>query len=561
MVRGALNGYAARLQFLLGLAEFVQRVADLDADVIKADSGTFEGSRRVAHLDEQEFVVRAPTRERGRLASKNLSHHLEPEKIPVEPQGPLQVAHVEHDVAEVRRFYEHSPALPQRIPVLGPSQRPGAFRKPNNRPEGCLARMVDAQNVLLSLGAIILIGLLGALLFNRTKISDVLALLAAGILFGPILGLLDVATFITLMPILGTLAIIVIVFDAGLSLKLEHLAEEGTRGITLSFLAFLLSVVATVLVSYQYVDWSLGTRILLGVVVGSTGTAIVLALLKGMGVSHHVRTLTILETSLNDLYVVLGVIVVAPLLLSATPNIGNLVLYVGRLFLVGIILGAVVGVLLVQILGRLPRHPSHYLFTFATLLLLYFVVERLGGAGILAVLMVGIAVTNAEVGTPARPSRPRGNNWSWAPLFHRDLQVLQGEAFFFLRSFFFVALGATLDLNLLTPEFFGLSALLTVGLFLARYAAVSLSTVGTRMPPRDVLAITILGPRGLSTAALASIPFLQFGLVDTRDFPGYATAVVLFTNVVTTIAVWLRERSLKPPGRTPDASIAARTKK
>lgn len=407
--------------------------------------------------------------------------------------------------------------------------------------------MVDPQSALLSLGAIILVGLLGALIFRRAKISDVLFLIGAGILLGPVLRWLDVETFNVLVPTIATLTIIVIIFEAGLGLKLEHLARDGVRGLSLSLLAFLDSVVAAVLLMSLIVPWSLSTRVLFGVVIGSTGTAIVVSLVKGMRAGHRMRTLIFLETSLNDLFVIIGVVVLSTLMVAGHTAGGQVAFTVSRLFLIGILLGALVGVALVQTLGRLERHPSHYLLTMAVLLLLYIVVERLGGAGILAVLMVGIAIANAEVGTTTKSNPPPDSDaWTWSPLFHRDLQVLQGEVFFFLRAFFFVGLGVVFDLSLLTRDFLAVSALLTLALFAGRFVAVAVSMAGTRTPGRDILGMVILGPRGLSTAALASIPFLQFGLLETRQFPAYATAVVLMTNVLTTIGVLLRERALDP---------------
>lgn len=405
--------------------------------------------------------------------------------------------------------------------------------------------MVDPQSALLSLGVIILVGLLGALLFHRTKIADALLLIGAGVLSGPVLHLVDPEPFTALLPVVSILAIVVIIFDAGLGLKLEHLAREGLRGFSLSVLAFLDSVLVVVILLAPAVDWSLGVMVLLGVVLGSTEASIVVPLLKRMRTSHRMRTITLLETSLNDIYIILGVVIFTPLLVAGTTNPVGAAASVGRLVLIGILTGAIVGVLLVQTLGRLPRHPSHYVLLLAILFLLYLATERLGGSGILAVLMVAIAVANAQVATPANPdARKEEERWAWSPLFHRDLEVIQGEVFFFLRSFFFFSLGALLDLDLLTPEFWALGALITIAIFLGRFVAVAVSLAGSRTPARDVVGIVILGPRGLTTAALASIPFLQYGILQARDFAAYATVVVVLTNIVTTAGVWAREQAL-----------------
>src|ERR1700736_5870645 len=123
VVARAHNAHARRLNVLDRVAQLVVAVADLEPEVIQPDMPSFwERLGILAHLDEQQLVVSAPAAEqRNRKATKwCLVRRLQlvpAEHVAVEGGGPLDIAHIQHEVSEFLHF--HSICTPVR--VLAPS--------------------------------------------------------------------------------------------------------------------------------------------------------------------------------------------------------------------------------------------------------------------------------------------------------------------------------------------------------------------------------------------------------------------------------------------------------
>jgi potassium/hydrogen antiporter len=90
-------------------------------------------------------------------------------------------------------------------------------------------------------GIIILIGFLGSLLFERTKIPDVLVLLGIGVLLGPILNLFDPKSLIKFAEYFGSLALMIILFEGGMDMDIHKLIKEFGTASLLVLLSFSLS--------------------------------------------------------------------------------------------------------------------------------------------------------------------------------------------------------------------------------------------------------------------------------------------------------------------------------
>jgi len=96
--------------------------------------------------------------------------------------------------------------------------------------------MIDIFNLFTLLGVTLLLGYICSIIFKKTQIPDVIWLLLFGFLIGPILNLVDRVIFISMAPILAALALVIILFDAGLEMKLYEVIKEFPRGILLSII-------------------------------------------------------------------------------------------------------------------------------------------------------------------------------------------------------------------------------------------------------------------------------------------------------------------------------------
>ncbi len=82
-------------------------------------------------------------------------------------------------------------------------------------------------NILL-LGLIILVSFIGHILFKYTKIPESLFMIFIGLAVGPVFKLVDQSIFMTYMPLVSTITMIIILLDSGFSLC-RHVHEDSQR--------------------------------------------------------------------------------------------------------------------------------------------------------------------------------------------------------------------------------------------------------------------------------------------------------------------------------------------
>ena len=76
------------------------------------------------------------------------------------------------------------------------------------------------EEVFIALGAIILIGFIGRLAYDRTKIPESLFMILIGLLIGPIFGVIDPSSLLPFVPFVSVLALLLVLLDAGLDLNI-----------------------------------------------------------------------------------------------------------------------------------------------------------------------------------------------------------------------------------------------------------------------------------------------------------------------------------------------------
>ena len=105
---------------------------------------------------------------------------------------------------------------------------------------------------LLLAATVIIIGSLGSYLFRKTGIPDMLFLVLLGVVFGPILGFIELEAIAPLAPYLAVLALIIILLDGGMNLKLQRLVSESPRAVALAIISFLLSVILIAVIKEEF---------------------------------------------------------------------------------------------------------------------------------------------------------------------------------------------------------------------------------------------------------------------------------------------------------------------
>jgi NhaP-type Na+/H+ or K+/H+ antiporter len=243
------------------------------------------------------------------------------------------------------------------------------------------------------------------------------------------------------------------------------------------------------------------------------------------------------KTRIPDIPILLGIgVLMGPVLHLVNPDVLlSLAPYVGTLALL----------IWVRVLARTGRLPLSYMLTVAGMLFLYSLVETFHASGIFAVLVFGMVLSNGDVAMKWVPMPSKEASWESSRYALDDtIRWFHEEVAFIARVFFFVYLGMLMDFRQISPNFFGVSAMLIVIVYAARDVSVrAIGYMGRRQVPFERKILATMAPRGLPSAVLATIPTSE-GIAGTEVYIQYAFAAIAVTNVLLTVSTVRSERRL-----------------
>lgn len=371
-------------------------------------------------------------------------------------------------------------------------------------------------------------------LFKRTKVPDVLLLLALGLVLGPATHLVRPEHLGAVGPLFTTVTLVIILFEGGLGLDLGVLFRSLRGAALLTVLNFLATVAVAAPVAKVFLGMPWLSALILGSILGGTSSAVVIPMVKRLQMEERSRTVLSLESALSDVLVI-----VVGLGLMGAQQAGELKvgLMIGGMlasFFFAGLLGMVGGFLWSLSLNRIHGLQNSVFTTPAFVCIVYGVVELMGFSGAIAALALGITLGNLDR-VPARFLRRSPE--ALASLNTTEREVFS-ELVFLLKTFFFVYIGVNIRLGGWLDVVIGL--LLTAALFLVRIPVVHAS-LPSQTPRPDALACAVLVPKGLAAAVLASLP-LQMGLPHGDTIKSTVFAVVLFSILATSVLVFMAER-------------------
>lgn len=254
-----------------------------------------------------------------------------------------------------------------------------------------LALPVDVP--ILVVGALLVAAVLVAGLSDRLRVPGALVSLGLGMVLGS-----DVLSWVDFDDVdlarnLGVVALVVILFEGGLTTKPEDLRRGGPAGFVLSNLGVLVTaaVTATALVALLDVGWR--TAFLVGAIVGSTDAAVVFDLLRRTPLPRRIAAVLEVESGANDPFAV--VLTVSILATTEGGRTWTEWLSLGAAQLAGgVVFGLAVGGVAVLLLRRwrLRSQALYPLLALATAAVAYGSAAVVGASGFLAVYICGLAV-------------------------------------------------------------------------------------------------------------------------------------------------------------------------
>ncbi len=373
--------------------------------------------------------------------------------------------------------------------------------------------------ILLALSGVIIISYLFDAIAKHSRIPSVVLLILSGILlrilldyFGFTIPLLNV-----LLPILGTLGLILIVLEGALDLKISR-ENIGliVRATTCSLLGLLITggLIATLIHYYFDATWHLSWLYATPMAVISSAVAIPAA----TSLSPKLREFVIYESSISD---IAGVLLFYSLLegqgnfgLRALTSIGD----VG----ISLVVGFISAVTLYWLISRIEAHVR-FVPMIAGIALLYAAAKLLHLAPLMIVMVVGLVLNNFVFVKPL-PLIRRIHSYN----FSEELETfkhLVAEATFVIRTFFFILLGySTLISDLMNAHAWIIASAAAACYIIPRIGILYFCTESKRIEP-----LLWFAPKGLITILLIfSIP--ETGLI--AGFPNGAVMLLVLMSAL-----------------------------
>ncbi|WP_048075557.1 cation:proton antiporter [Haloquadratum walsbyi] len=380
-------------------------------------------------------------------------------------------------------------------------------------------------NLIAVVAAIIAIGVIAQILSDRFQVPSVVFLIAAGILLGPeVLGVVGPDSFGSALSAIVGLSVAIIVFEGAFHLRIQKLREAPTATLKLVTIGAGIALIGTATTVRFLLSTSWDVAFLVGALLVATGPTVVTPILEVVPVRDRVEAALETEGIVNDVTAAILAVVIFEAITAGITQPGALLqLFIERLG-IGLLIGAVVAALLVYGLqyidlspGNAPRNAR--LLVLAGALVAYGTADFIATeAGIAAVATAGIILGNIDIP------------------YEADISAFKGDITLIVLSFVFIALAALLEFEILrTIGLPGLGITVIVALVL-RPLLVFISTRGNRFNAGERLFMSLVGPRGIIPASVATLFAIELRDAGMNQAANILVGTVFLVILITVVA-------------------------
>ncbi len=411
----------------------------------------------------------------------------------------------------------------------------------------------------LAMGTIIFIGFFGNSIFNKFRIPEVLILVTLGVVIGPdVLGerfdlvsgsvLADIDQF---QDLFLSAALVVILFDGGLSLNLRTVIESMRTAVLMAVMNFVLVMLSVAVVLHLFMDIDFLVAAVLGSIVGGTTGAVVIPIARKMRIKERTKAMLIMESVMTDVLVIVSTLSILSIIQLGEVDLVLVTKELMVKFIVGGVAGFLAGIAWLYVLDRLQNQPLSYMITIAALFLVAAVVEMspISSSGAVAALTFGLAMGNR------RFVKKRLTSLSLSILSEDHIHQFHSEITFFVRTFFFVYLGLSFRFGSFTATHLVVGLLVISLAVLARRVSTYVTAAVGDLGVQEEKAVFALMPRGLAAAVLATLPAVKLAGLEVWSsdlgdlFLNTTFTVILGTTLLATIFSFLSERDIDRKNR------------
>ena len=379
-----------------------------------------------------------------------------------------------------------------------------------------------------SLAVILLLGLPAKRIFEKLKLPGLLGMLLFGVLIGPhSLNLLQ-EDMLHISSDLRTIALIIILLRAGLGINKDDLKRVGSTAIKMSCIPGLVEGFFITFASMRLLNFTFAQGGILGFIIAAVSPAVVvpsmLTLMENnIGTKKGIPTLILASASMDDVFAITMFSAFLGLYSGSHIHIGIQLLSIPISILLGIIAGAIIGLIVIKIFKK-----YHIRDTKKVLLILGFsiLINQLEGvlktklqiASLLGVMTIGFVIIEKLPNVGERLSNKFNKIWVLAEIL------------------LFVLVGAQVDVNIALKAGEVGIMIIVIGL-IGRSIGVIISLIGTDYNRKERLfCIIAYIPKATVQAAMGAVP-LSLGVESGDVILAIAVLSILITAPLGAIGI------------------------
>lgn len=424
---------------------------------------------------------------------------------------------------------------------------------------------IDELTYLLAI--VLLLGTFGYIVGRKARISYIPLFILTGIIFGPVLGLIDMNLARYVFDYVRVFGLVIILFAEGHTLKWSILKEKFWTIVYLDTVALLVTAFVAGYVFSIVFNLPFIAGFIFGAIISATDPATLAPLFHQYRVREDIRVILESESIFNDPLAIVLTTVAISIVLPEAPSaqfLKSIAKYVGlfpaaTLFflyevVVSVLLGAVMGVIAYYALKHLGfrRNEEVFLFSLAVAFLGFYFGEVAKASGYMVGTIIGIILGNHHFIFKEEKSR---EVLRLRTLIDREIHFNEILVSFSV-VFIFVLLGISINPSLFLEALPQALIVAFVVILVARPIGVfPLALKGWSY--RETLFLSLEGPRGVVPSVLAGLP-LTLGVVYHNSQLAYWGEYILATTLVTVLVSiivetswvpYLRNKLLKTPVR------------
>ena len=388
---------------------------------------------------------------------------------------------------------------------------------------------MTSYTTLIILSGLVIFSYLFDLLSGKTKIPSFILLMCLGIGIKQLLDYFNFTAFnfTNILPTLGTLGLVLIVFEGALELRYSR---DKNSVIKKSFFSALIILLATSVLITGIIYYISGQSFYLCFVNAIPFCVIssAVAIPAASNMSKEKKEFIVYESSFSDILTVV----------LFNFMINNQQISISSFTKLGAEMGVITLVvicsclLLLYLIGRLTHHVKSFL-VISILILVYSIGQLFHLSSLIIVLALGLFLNNAS-----QIRFPPFRKYFIYPKLRYDIKQLfqlSAESAFLMRTFFFIMFGYTMDIYQLQNWSVLLSGgAMLVAIYLVRFIYIKLVSKTDMMPE------LVLIPRGLISVLLyySLPPAMKIKGVET----GLLFVVILGTSVILSLGLLVTKR-------------------